>query len=64
MLRLSQLTFVAHDSGHTSVLGKGDYLKNRVLGMIVANWIGGLSLGWWCDVGPTSRLVARDLISD
>lgn len=46
----SQLTFLAHDCGHTSVLGSGDYFQNRALGVGVANFVGGLSLGWWADV--------------
>jgi delta8-fatty-acid desaturase len=39
---------LAHDAGHTGVTG--NWWWDRVIGMSVANWIGGLSLGWWCDV--------------
>ncbi|CDZ96349.1 delta 8-sphingolipid desaturase [Phaffia rhodozyma] len=54
-----QLTFVAHDAGHTSILGNGDYIQNRLLGTFVANWIGGLSLGWWCDNHNIHHLVTN-----
>ena len=55
------LTLVlAHDAGHTGVTG--EWWWDRVIGMVVANWIGGLSLGWWCDV---SHLFAtRSLTSE
>ena len=43
---------LAHDAGHTGVTG--DWWWDRVIGMIVADWIGGLSLGWWCDVSSAS----------
>lgn len=48
--RLPRLTtaVLAHDAGHTGVTG--DWWWDRVIGMLVANWIGGLSIGWWCDV--------------
>ena len=39
---------LAHDAGHTGVTG--NWWWDRVIGMTVADWIGGLSLGWWCDV--------------
>ena len=34
--------------------------------MIVADWIGGLSIGWWCDVSPVAvdmlhRLMIRTI---
>lgn len=41
---------LAHDAGHAGVTG--DWWTDKVVGIIVANWIGGLSLGWWCDVSP------------
>lgn len=39
---------LAHDAGHTGITGA--WWWDRVIGMVVANWIGGLSLGWWCNV--------------
>lgn len=58
----SSLTPVlAHDAGHTGVTGV--WFWDRLIGMTVANWVGGLSLGWWCDVSPAQRTCpARELI--
>jgi delta8-fatty-acid desaturase len=44
------MTVLAHDAGHTCVTG--NWWWDRMIGMLVANYIGGLSLGWWCDVSP------------
>lgn len=40
-----QLVFTAHDAGHMGITH--NYLIDSVLGMIVADFLGGLSLGWW-----------------
>ncbi|KAH8650941.1 fatty acid desaturas-like protein [Tricladium varicosporioides] len=40
-----QLVFVAHDAGHMGITHS--YHIDTMIGMIVANHIGGLSLGWW-----------------
>lgn len=48
---------LAHDAGHTGVTG--NWWWDRVIGMIVADWIGGLSLGWWCDVGDDCLLMLK-----
>lgn len=42
-----QVTFVAHDAGHTGLTG--DWWGDRVRGILIANFMGGMSLGWWCD---------------
>lgn len=42
-----QVTFVVHDAGHTGLTG--DWWSDRVAGALIANCIGGLSVGWWCD---------------
>jgi hypothetical protein len=46
---------LAHDAGHTCVTG--NWWWDRMIGMLVANYIGGLSLGWWCDVRLLSHWV-------
>lgn len=51
VIRSKLRTVLAHDLGHTGVTG--DWWWDRVLGRVVAGWIGGLSLGWWCDVSET-----------
>ena len=40
-----QLVFTAHDAGHMGITH--DFTIDTVIGMIVADFIGGLSLGWW-----------------
>lgn len=52
-----QLTFVAHDAGHTGITGHA--AKDRVIGTIVADWIGGLSLSWWKDNHNIHHLVTN-----
>ena len=44
---------MAHDAGHTEVTGV--WWCDRVIGMTVASWIGGLSCGWWCDVSLNNK---------
>lgn len=54
---------VVHDAGHTEVTGI--WWWDRVIGMTVASWIGGLSCSWWCDVSlnekQKSLLIKRKL---
>ncbi|EEH50421.2 uncharacterized protein PADG_06500 [Paracoccidioides brasiliensis Pb18] len=40
-----QLVFTAHDAGHMGITH--NFHLDTVLGIIVADFIGGLSLGWW-----------------
>ena len=40
-----QLVFTAHDAGHMGVTH--NFQIDSVIGMFVADWLGGLSLGWW-----------------
>ena len=48
-----QLAFTAHDLGHNGVTHT--WVVDRLLGILVANVCGGLSIGWWVDVrNPTS----------
>jgi hypothetical protein len=39
---------LVHDAGHTGVTGNWGW--DRIIGMFFADWVGGLSLSWWCDV--------------
>ncbi|KAJ9106859.1 hypothetical protein QFC19_002988 [Naganishia cerealis] len=52
-----QLTFVAHDAGHTGITG--DTITDRVIGTLVADWVGGLSLSWWKDNHNIHHLVTN-----
>ena len=43
-----QLSFIAHDLGHMGVTH--NWVYDRVLGILIADFIGGLSIGWGVDV--------------
>jgi delta8-fatty-acid desaturase len=40
-----QLVFSAHDAGHMGITH--DFHVDTVIGIIITNFLGGLSLGWW-----------------
>lgn len=40
-----QLVFTAHDAGHVAITH--NYVLDTSIGIFVASWLGGLSLGWW-----------------
>lgn len=40
-----QLVFTAHDAGHIGITH--NYHFDSILGIVIADYIGGLSLGWW-----------------
>ncbi len=40
-----QLVFTAHDAGHMGITH--DFTTDTVIGILIADFIGGLSLGWW-----------------
>lgn len=40
-----QLVFTAHDAGHMGITHK--FHVDTVIGIIIADFIGGLSMGWW-----------------
>jgi len=42
-----QITFVAHDTGHSELTGS--WWADRLWGVAIADFMGGLSIGWWCD---------------
>ncbi|KAJ7487535.1 delta 8-sphingoloid desaturase protein [Mycena galericulata] len=50
-----QLTFTAHDLGHVSVTH--NWTLDRLLGILIADWIGGLSIGWWVNNHNVHHLV-------
>ena len=47
-----QLVFTAHDLGHVGVTH--NWVIDRILGIIIANFMGGLSISWWTKVGFNS----------
>lgn len=48
---------VAHDAGHTGITGQT--VTDRIIGTIVADWVGGLSLSWWKDNHNIHHLVTN-----
>ncbi|KAL8813671.1 MAG: hypothetical protein Q9223_000292 [Gallowayella weberi] len=40
-----QLVFTAHDAGHMGITH--DFVYDTVIGVVIADFLGGLSLGWW-----------------
>ncbi|KND93046.1 Delta(8)-fatty-acid desaturase, partial [Tolypocladium ophioglossoides CBS 100239] len=40
-----QLVFAAHDAGHMGITH--NYNVDTVIGIVIADFVGGLSLGWW-----------------
>ncbi|PWY98915.1 hypothetical protein BCV70DRAFT_227754 [Testicularia cyperi] len=52
-----QLTFSAHDSGHSGI--SHSWALDRIIGTTIADFIGGLSIGWWCDNHDVHHLVTN-----
>ncbi|KAI8331857.1 delta-6 fatty acid desaturase [Chlamydoabsidia padenii] len=53
-----QLVFTAHDAGHNEITGQVHI--DHVIGVLIANFIGGLSLGWWKDNHNVHHIVTND----
>ena len=45
-----QLAFFAHDLGHMGVTHSWTW--DRIISIFIADFCGGLSIGWWVDVSP------------
>jgi delta8-fatty-acid desaturase len=52
-----QLVFAAHDAGHNGITGKVEI--DHIIGVIIADFIGGLSLGWWKDNHNVHHIVTN-----
>ncbi|KAH7929316.1 fatty acid/sphingolipid desaturase [Leucogyrophana mollusca] len=52
-----QLVFTVHDLGHMGVTH--DWAKDRLIAIILADFIGGLSVGWWVDNHNVHHLVTN-----
>ncbi|CCE85248.1 Piso0_004830 [Millerozyma farinosa CBS 7064] len=57
-----QMTFIAHDAGHISITH--DYQIDNVFGVLISNWFGGLSLGWWKRNHNVHHLIPNDPVHD
>ncbi|KAK6455176.1 delta-8 sphingolipid desaturase [Scheffersomyces xylosifermentans] len=53
-----QMTFIAHDAGHVSITH--NYQFDNLFGMVIADWFGGLSLGWWKRNHNVHHLITND----
>lgn len=61
-LTWQQGTFIAHDAGHLSI--SHDYYIDNVFGIIIADFFGGLSLGWWKKNHNVHHLITNDPVHD
>lgn len=57
-----QLVFIAHDAGHLAITH--NYQIDNIIGTIIADWIGGLSLGWWKRNHNVHHLITNDPVHD
>ncbi|KAJ1667912.1 hypothetical protein IW140_003446 [Coemansia sp. RSA 1813] len=57
-----QLAFFAHDLGHNELTGRRRF--DMVLGICVADLLGGLSVGWWKKNHNTHHIVTNDVDND
>ena len=57
-----QMTFIAHDAGHISITH--NFQIDNIFGMIIADWFGGLSLGWWKRNHNVHHLITNDPVHD
>ena len=57
-----QLTFTAHDLGHVGVTH--NWTIDRLLAIFVADFCGGLSIGWWVDVSNTPIQLCSQTLSE
>lgn len=49
-----QVTFTAHDLGHVGVTH--NWTIDRIIGICIADFMGGLSIGWWVDVSVVAAV--------
>lgn len=57
-----QLVFIAHDAGHISITH--NYQIDNIIGIVIADWMGGLSLGWWKRNHNVHHLITNDPVHD
>lgn len=57
-----QMAFVGHDLGHNGVTANNKI--DHVLGVLLANYLGAISMGWWKDSHNTHHIVTNDPIHD
>jgi hypothetical protein len=48
-----QVVFICHDLGHVGVTHS--WHRDRLIAIFLADFVGGVSIGWWVDVCPLFR---------
>jgi sphingolipid 8-(E)-desaturase len=56
-----QLMFICHDLGHVGVTH--NWYKDRLISIFLADFIGGVSIGWWVHVCPFIVSITRPLLT-
>lgn len=57
-----QIMFTAHDAGHRAITGK--FVPDTLIGLFIADFCCGLSLGWWKSSHNVHHLITNDPASD
>lgn len=57
-----QLVFIAHDAAHISITH--NFQVDSIISVIIADWLGGLSIGWWKRNHNVHHLVTNDPVHD
>lgn len=57
-----QMTFIAHDAGHQAITHW--YQVDNIIGTLVADFCGGLSLGWWKRNHNVHHIITNDPVHD
>lgn len=53
-----QIAFSAHDAGHSGITH--NLLVDNIIGVIIANFMGGLSIGWWKRSHYVHHIITND----
>lgn len=57
-----QAVFIVHDAGHLAITHH--FQIDNIIGVLIADWIGGLSVGWWKRNHNVHHLVTNDPVHD
>ncbi|KAK9477883.1 fatty acid desaturase-domain-containing protein [Lipomyces japonicus] len=57
-----QLVFIAHDAAHHAITHS--YFWDNIFAVLVADWFGGLSIGWWKRNHNVHHFVTNDPVHD
>lgn len=57
-----QFVFIVHDAGHIGITH--NYQLDNIIGILIAGFVGGLSVGWWKRNHNVHHLVTNDPIHD